>query len=41
MWFEKDAEQAAGFYASLFKKSRVTGKEKYGKAGADVSGMPK
>jgi predicted 3-demethylubiquinone-9 3-methyltransferase (glyoxalase superfamily) len=30
LWFDRNAEEAAAFYASVFKNSRVTGVSRYG-----------
>lgn len=41
LWYDKEAEQAANFYCSIFKNSKVTHVSKY--AGGEVSeksGMP-
>ncbi|MBI2630754.1 VOC family protein [Candidatus Nomurabacteria bacterium] len=40
LWFEKDALEAAKFYASLFPASSVGTPTKYDEASAKVSGMP-
>ena len=41
LWFDNRAEEAANFYASIFKKSKVGHITRYGEAGAEVSGRPK
>ncbi|MBI2870014.1 MAG: VOC family protein, partial [Chloroflexi bacterium] len=41
LWYENKAEEAAAFYASIFKNSKVGDSTRYGEAGARVSGMPK
>ncbi|MDN5942666.1 MAG: VOC family protein [Nitrospira sp.] len=41
MWFDDKAEEAAKFYVSIFKKSKVGNIVRYGEAGAEVSGRPK
>jgi len=33
LWFDNDAEEAAGFYTSLFPNSRITDVTRYGSAG--------
>ncbi len=33
LWFDNQAEEAANFYVSIFKNSRVTGIDRYGEAG--------
>jgi predicted 3-demethylubiquinone-9 3-methyltransferase (glyoxalase superfamily) len=41
LWFEDNAEEAAKFYTSIFKNSRVIGITHYGESAAEVSGRPK
>ena len=41
LWFENQAEEAAKFYASIFKNSKIGNITRYGEAGAKVSGRPK
>jgi predicted 3-demethylubiquinone-9 3-methyltransferase (glyoxalase superfamily) len=41
LWFDHQAEEAAKFYASIFKNSRIGNMTRYGEAGAKVSGRPK
>jgi len=41
LWFNGKAEEAARFYTSIFKNSRIVTVTRYGEAGAQVSGMPK
>ena len=41
LWFNNKAEEAANFYVSIFKKSKVLGVVRYGEAAAKVSGRPK
>jgi len=41
LWFDDQAEEAANFYVSVFKNSRVRQIARYGEAGAKVSGRPK
>lgn len=38
LWFNNQAEEAARFYTSIFKKSRIGGDSRYNKEGAKVSG---
>jgi|SRR5579862_8184110 len=38
LWFDTQAEEAANFYVSVFKNSRITQISRYGKAGRDVHG---
>ncbi len=41
LWFDNQAEEAANFYVSLFKNSKVGGISRYGDEAAKISGMPK
>jgi len=41
LWFDEKAEEAAKFYASIFKKSKILNVARYGEAGEKVSGKPK
>jgi len=41
LWFKNQAEEAAKFYASIFKNSKIGDMTRYGAAGAEVSGRPK
>lgn len=41
LWFDDQAEEAARFYTSTFKKSKIGSITRYGEAGAEVSGRPK
>jgi len=41
LWFDSKAEEAARFYVSLFKNSKVGSISRYGEEGAKVSGRPK
>jgi predicted 3-demethylubiquinone-9 3-methyltransferase (glyoxalase superfamily) len=38
LWFDTQAEEAANFYISVFKNSRIKQVSRYGKAGHDVHG---
>lgn len=38
LWFDGQAEQAAGFYVSVFPNSRVTAVSRYGEAGPGPAG---
>lgn len=38
LWFDSEAEAAAGFYVSVFANSRITHVSRYGEAGHDVHG---
>ena len=41
LWFDSQAEEAAKFYVSIFKHSKIGQITRYGEAGANVSGRPK
>lgn len=41
LWFDDQAEEAAKFYVSIFKNSRMGLITRYGEAGTQVSGQPK
>ena len=41
LWFDSQAEEAANFYVSIFKNSKIGSITRYGEAGAEVSGRPK
>ena len=41
LWFDHQAEEAAKFYVSIFKNSKIGNRTRYGEAGAEVSGRPK
>jgi predicted 3-demethylubiquinone-9 3-methyltransferase (glyoxalase superfamily) len=41
LWFDNQAEEAANFYASIFKNSKVGHVARYDEAGAKASGRPK
>jgi predicted 3-demethylubiquinone-9 3-methyltransferase (glyoxalase superfamily) len=41
LWFDDQAEEAAKFYVSIFKNSKIGNMTRYGEAGATVSGRPK
>jgi len=40
LWFDRQAEEAAEFYASLFENSKVGGVTRAGKAGFEIHGVP-
>jgi predicted 3-demethylubiquinone-9 3-methyltransferase (glyoxalase superfamily) len=40
LWFDDKAEEAAKFYVSIFKNSKLGNITRYGEAGAEVSGRP-
>ena len=41
LWFDHDAEEAAKFYTSIFKNSKIIDTAHYGKSSAEASGKPK
>jgi len=41
LWFDDKAEEAANFYISIFKNSKLGPIARYGDAGAQASGRPK
>lgn len=41
LWFDDKAEEAADFYVSIFKNSRIGGVSRYGDEAAKMSGRPK
>lgn len=40
LWFDKEAEDAAKFYTSVFKNSKTGKTTHYGKEGFEIHGMP-
>jgi predicted 3-demethylubiquinone-9 3-methyltransferase (glyoxalase superfamily) len=40
LWFDDKAEEAANFYVSLFKNSKIGNVSRYDEAGAKISGRP-
>ncbi len=40
LWFDRNAEEAAKFYVSVFKKSKIKGKTRHEEASAEASGLP-
>ncbi|MGH7678181.1 MAG: VOC family protein [Gemmatimonadaceae bacterium] len=40
LWFDTKAEEAANYYCGIFKNSRITEVQRYGKAGHEVHGKP-
>jgi predicted 3-demethylubiquinone-9 3-methyltransferase (glyoxalase superfamily) len=40
LWFDRQAEEAAKFYTSIFKNSRIGQISRYGKEGHEIHGMP-
>jgi predicted 3-demethylubiquinone-9 3-methyltransferase (glyoxalase superfamily) len=41
LWFDDKAEEAANFYISIFRNSKILKVTRYGEAAAEVSGRPK
>lgn len=41
LWFDDRAEEAAKFYVSIFKNSKLGAITRYGEAGAEASGRPR
>lgn len=41
LWFDSQAEEAANFYVSVFKSSKVVGISRYTAAASEVAGRPK
>lgn len=41
LWFDNQAEEAANFYTSVFKNSKIVNVARYGEEGAKASGRPK
>jgi predicted 3-demethylubiquinone-9 3-methyltransferase (glyoxalase superfamily) len=40
LWFDDQAEAAAGFYTAIFSNSRIVNVTRYGEAGREVHGKP-
>jgi predicted 3-demethylubiquinone-9 3-methyltransferase (glyoxalase superfamily) len=40
LWFDNQAEEAANFYVSVFKASRITNISHYGEEGHEIHGRP-
>src|SRR5882724_6231253 len=38
LWFDSEAEEAAGFYTGIFKDSKITQVTHYGKVGQEIHG---
>ena len=38
LWFDNQAEEAANFYTSIFKDSKIIDIKRYGKAGPGLEG---
>ena len=41
LWFDNQAEEAANFYVSIFKNSKIGDITRYGETAAEISGKPK
>jgi predicted 3-demethylubiquinone-9 3-methyltransferase (glyoxalase superfamily) len=41
LWFDNQAEEAANFYVSIFRSSRIVSMTRYGEAGEKAAGRPK
>lgn len=41
LWYDRQAEEAANFYVSIFPNSKITAVSRYSEEGANASGMPK
>ena len=41
LWFDGQAEEAAGFYTTIFKNSKIVNVSRYDEAGAKAAGRPK
>jgi predicted 3-demethylubiquinone-9 3-methyltransferase (glyoxalase superfamily) len=40
LWFDSQVEEAAKFYVSIFRNSRIVATSRYGEAGKEVHGRP-
>jgi predicted 3-demethylubiquinone-9 3-methyltransferase (glyoxalase superfamily) len=40
LWFDSQAEEAAGFYTAIFPNSKIVNITRYGKAGYEIHGRP-
>jgi len=40
LWFDDQAEEAAEYYCSIFKNSKIVSVARYGKAGREIHGKP-
>ncbi len=38
LWFDGQAEEAAGFYTAIFQNSKITTISRYGEAGKEIHG---
>ena len=41
LWFDDQAEEAANFYASIFRNSKIGSITRYGEAGKEIHGKPR
>jgi predicted 3-demethylubiquinone-9 3-methyltransferase (glyoxalase superfamily) len=41
LWFDRQAEEAANFYVSIFRNSKLVKTARYGEAGSEVSAQPR
>jgi predicted 3-demethylubiquinone-9 3-methyltransferase (glyoxalase superfamily) len=41
LWFDSQGEEAAKFYTTIFKNSKIKAVTRYGDAGAEVAKRPK
>jgi predicted 3-demethylubiquinone-9 3-methyltransferase (glyoxalase superfamily) len=41
LWYDDNAEEAANFYVSIFKNSKISGITRYGESGSKAAGRPK
>lgn len=41
LWYDDQAEEAANFYVSVFKNSKIGGITRYGESGSKAAGRPK
>jgi predicted 3-demethylubiquinone-9 3-methyltransferase (glyoxalase superfamily) len=40
LWFDHQAEEAAAFYTTIFRNSKIVGITRYGEAGREIHGKP-
>jgi predicted 3-demethylubiquinone-9 3-methyltransferase (glyoxalase superfamily) len=40
LWFDSEAEEAAGFYVSIFKDAQILSVVRYGESGSEAAGRP-
>ena len=41
LWFNREAEEAANFYSSIFKNSKILHLARYSESGSKAAGLPK